>query len=94
MQPRQEGSEKSCFGFGKKHTEETKAILSELARNRPFNSNSKYVEITDTLTNETSSYESLTSAGNALRADKKTISKYNGKIFRARYLIIVKERKG
>lgn len=67
--------------------------IRDIALKRAYNPFSKIIIIEDIVTKERIEYKSLSYASKELEADKNTLNKYNGKVFRNKYLIKIIDRK-
>lgn len=84
---------------GKKHSEKSLALLSIVAKNRKILPVPGFkVEVTDLQTNQTTAYDSIRSAANAINSDIKSISRREksqlekgiNTPYRNRYIIVIK----
>ena len=76
--------------FGKRHTEEAKALIRTARLNRVKDPKPGFkVEVLDTLTNTSTIYKSLRAAAKALGVSHGHLSKFDGKVFKNQYLIII-----
>jgi len=74
--------------YGKSHTQQAKALIRAAALARDYFPKPGYpITIVDTHTNITSTYKSLRAAAKALQCNRPTLQKYNGQLFRERYVI-------
>lgn len=74
-------------------SDETKLNISAKLKGRILSSLTKITIIENMTTKEKIEYNSISEAAKNLKASRNTLVKYNGKVFRDRFLITIKERK-
>lgn len=88
MSARQMGSGNTFFG--KTHSAEAKATLREVALNRTSDPRPGFaVEVLDLFTKEIKSYKSIRAVAKEFGCGIGTVTKFNGKLYRDRYVITI-----
>lgn len=92
MSLRQQGLNNTFYG--KTHSPEAKELIRQKALARPVsNKASTPVNVLDTTTNKLHELPSIRKATDLLKCSITTVHKYDGKLFKGRYLINVLEVK-